>query len=802
MVWYFVCKSKHDAMIKSYFITAWRNLLRNKLYSAINIGGLAIGMAVSFLLLLYVYSEFSYNSTHANIDRIFKVMHNQPRDGGVGTGGETPAPLAEAMQKDYPEIDKVVRTNNGYDILMGYGDVNVKLNFMAADPAALDVFTFDFVEGDKHTALADGASIILTQSGAKALFGNADPIGKVIRVNNFKSGMKVSAVIKDRPSNSSFTFKALIPWDAYTALQPWVKTAGWGNYTFATFVLLKPGVSVDAFNSKLKNIVKRYDPDNKEQALFLYPWQRLHLYGTFENGISVGGKIEEVRLFLYLAIGILLVACINFMNLSTARSERRAREVGVRKAIGARRLALIKQFLSESILMALVAFLLALVIMLLLLPLFSDIIGTSLSLPYKNVWVWACALGVTLITGFIAGIYPALFLSSFKPVKVLKGQLIETRATIKPRQVLVVTQFTFATCLILSSLFIYKQINYIKDRPLGYDNKGVLEMDIEGNMYALFDDFRRDAINAGAIVDGALTSGGITNSTGSTWGITWPGQHPGEEKIPIDQIAVTYNFTNTYGLEVVKGRDFDKSRPVDSVGLMLNEAAVKMMRLKDPLGAQIKWQGAKRTVVGVVKDFVWGSPYEPVKPAIIGFMKEWAGTIGLKLNPDRPVSESLAKLGVIYKKYNPQYTFEYKFTDESFDSKFKTEKMLGTMATGFTCLAVIISCLGLFGLASFSAEQRRKEIGIRKVLGANTIQLWARLSQEFIKLVLISFAIGAAISWYNVDKWLSKYTYHTSVSIWVFVVTMVVSVALCLFTVSWQAIRAAWANPVKSLRSE
>ncbi len=793
---------KRGAMIKNYVKIAWRNLLRNKLYSAINIGGLAIGMAVSFLLLLYVYSEFTYNGTHANGETIYKVMHNQPREDGIGTGAETPAPLAEALQKDYPEIEKVARTGNGYDILTGYGDVNVKLNFMAADPAALDIFTFDFVKGDRRKALSDPSSVILTQAGAKALFGNADPIGKVVRFNNLKSGLKVSAVIKDHPVNSNFAFKVLIPWDAYTTLQPWVKTSSWGNYTFSTFALLKPGVSADAFNKKLKGIVKRYDTHNKEHEMFLYSWQRLHLYGRFENGVSVGGKIEEVRLFLYLAIGILLGACINFMNLSTARSERRAREVGVRKAIGARRLALIKQFLSESVLMALVAFLLAIVIMLLLLPVFTNIIGTLLALPYKNVWAWACALGVTLFTGLVAGSYPALYLSSFKPVKVLKGQLIETRATVKPRQVLVVTQFTFAICLILSSLFIYKQINYIKDRPLGYDNKGVLEMDIEGNMYALFDDFRRDAINTGAIVDGALTSGGITNSTGNTWGVTWPGQHPGEEKIPIDQIAVTYNFTNTYGLKVVKGRDFDKSRPVDSVGLMLNEAAVKMMRLKDPIGAQIKWQGANRTVVGVVKDFVWGSPYEPVKPAIIGFMKEWAGTIALKLNPDRPVSESLAKLSAIYKKYNPQYSFEYKFTEESFDSKFKTEKMLGTMATGFTALAVIISCLGLFGLASFSAEQHRKEIGIRKVLGANTIQLWARLSQEFVKLVLISFAIGAVISWYNVDKWLSKYTYHTSLNIWVFAVTMIISVALCLLTVSWQAIRAAWANPVKSLRSE
>lgn len=789
-------------MIKNYFKIAWRNLLKNKLYGAINIGGLAMGMAVSFLLLLYVYNEFTYNGMHTKADRIYKVMTNRPVEGEINTSGETPAPLAEVMRKDYPEIEKVARTNGGYDILMGYGDVNVKLNFSAADPAVLDIFTFEFLKGNKQRALSDPSYIILTQSGATTLFGNADPIGKVIRISNKNMPMKVSAVIKDHPSNSSFKFKALIPWSAYSTLQPWVKDAGWGNYTFSTFALLKPDISVDAFNQKFKDIIKRYDPTNKQFTTFVYRHRDLHLYSEFKNGVSVGGAITQVRLFLYLAIGILLIACINFMNLSTARSERRAREVGVRKAIGARRGSIISQFLGESMLMAFISLTFSLLIMATLLPLFSNIVGSPLNLPYLNVWAWVAALLFTLVTGFIAGSYPALFLSSYNPVKVLKGQLIIEGNTITPRRILVVTQFTFATCLILSSLFIYKQLNYIKNRPIGYNNKGVLEMDIEGNMYSRFEDFKRDAMAKGAIVDGALTSGGITSSTGTSWGITWPGQRPGEDKLPIDQIAVTYNFIATYGLELVKGRDFDKSRPADSLGLILNEAAVKMMRLKQPLGAQIKWQGENRIVVGVVKDFVWGSPYEPVKPAIIGYLKEWAGVVGLRLNPDASVSQSLAALAAIYKKYNPQYPFEYKFTDEGFQSKFKNEKLLGTMATSFTTFAIIISCLGLFGLASFSAEQRRKEISIRKVLGATTLHLWLKLSQEFVKLVLVSFAIGAAISWYNMNKWLSNYTYHTSLSLWVFFVTMLIAIALCLLTVSWQAIKAALTNPVKSLKSE
>jgi len=789
-------------MLKNYFKIAFRNVLKNKLYSTINIGGLAIGMAVSFLLLLYVYSEFTYNDVHTNADRIFKVLRNQPGEGEVYTSGATPVPLAPAMQKDYPEIERVARTNGTYDILAGYGDINVKVVTMAADPAILDIFTFEFIKGDKRKALADVSSIILTQSGAKALFGNANAIGQTIRFRHNRFAMRVAAIIKDHPKNSSFTFQALIPWEAEVAHQPWIKTSGWGNYSFSTFALLKPGVSAVVVNKKFKDIIKRYDPNNQENVMFLYSWPQLHLHGEFKNGVNTGGAIEYVRLFLYLAIGVLLIACINFMNLSTARSEHRAREVGVRKAIGAHRWSIVQQFLGESMLMAFIAFLLSILVMVLLLPVFRNITGTPIDLPYNNAWAWVAALGVTLFTGFVAGSYPALFLSSFKPIKVLKGQLITTKTTVRPRQVLVVMQFTFAICLILSSLFIYKQINYIKDRPLGYDNKGVLEMDVEGELVTRFEDFRRDAISAGAIVDGALTSGSITNNGSSSWGIYWPGQRPGEEKIPIDQIAVTYHFISTYGLELVKGRDYDMSRAADSSGLIMNEAAVKLMRLKNPIGAQIRWQGDNRTVIGVVKNFIWGSPYEPVKPAIIGYMKDWTGGIGLKLNPAKPASQSLAILTSIYKKYNPEYTFEYKFTDDNFASKFKTEKLLGTMATCFTGLAIVISCLGLFGLASFSAEQRRKEIGIRKVLGANTAQLWLKLSQEFIKLVLISFAIGAAISWYNIDKWLSKYTYHTSISIWVFLITMAISIVLCLLTVSWQAVRAAWANPVKSLKSE
>ena len=788
-------------MIRNYLKIAWRNLFKNGLYSFINIGGLAVGMAVSFMLLLYVYNEFRFDRFNTNADRIYSLYRSQPGDGMVYTNRVVPLKLAPSLVKDFPEIQEAVRANwPQYDVV-NYNNRPIKLVSLAADPSLLDIFTYTFVRGNKQTALANPSSIVLTESGAKAIFGDANPIGQIVKYDN-RFPMKVSAVIKDIPQNSSLDFQALIPWAAFESQQGWVRTSGWGNYSFMSYILLRPGVSLEAINAKIKNVIARYDPINKENTVFLYPLLRDHLYGDFKDGINVGGSIEYVRLFLLLAIGILLIACINFMNLSTARSERRAREVGVRKAIGANRFALVQQFMGESLIMAFLALIVAIILVQLLLPVFDNIIHIQLKLPYDNLWAWLCVVGVTVITGLVAGSYPALFLSSFKPVKVLKGQLANAKNTAKPRQVLVVLQFTFAICLILSSIFIYKQISFIKDRPIGYNNNALIEIPFEGSMDTKFDSFRQDAINSGAITDAAVTSSSIVNSGSSSWGITWQGQKPGEEKIPIDQIAITWHFTNTYGLKVIQGRDFAPDHPADSLAVLLNESSVKMMGFKHPIGQIVKWQGQARTVVGVVKDFVWGSPYEPVKPAILGFMKGWTGNIGMKLNPNQSVSKSLASLQAIYKQYNPDYPFDYNFADEQYNKKFSNEQLLGTMSFSFTCLCIIISCLGLFGLAAFSAEQRRKEIGIRKVLGASLSSLWYNLSREFFVLVLISFALGATLSWYVMRMHFEKYSYHTDLSAWVFILTMILSMAICLITVSWQAIRSALANPVKSLRSE
>lgn len=789
-------------MFKNYLKIAWRSLIKNKLYSAINIGGLGAGMAVSFMLLLYVYNEFTFDKFYQNGDSIYKVMRNQPSNGEILTGDATPVQVAGVLQKEYPDIAYTARTNWAYDQLFNYNNKPIKFSLMAADPSFLDIFKLDFVKGNKTDAFKELSSVIMSESAVKAMFGSQDPIGQTVKLNG-SNLVKVSGVFKDLPQNSSFKFKALMSWKLFESTMPWVKTSGWGNYSFKTFVMLKPGVDVAKFNPKIKKLIAHNDPFNKENELFLYPFNRMHLYSEFKNGkVTGGGSIEYVRLFLFLAIGILLIACINFMNLSTARSEKRSREVGIRKVVGARRFAIIQQFMGESILTSFLAFIFAALLMWCLMDRFQEVIGKQLIIPFSNPLTWVAAIGVTLLTGILAGSYPALFLSSFKPIKVLKGFNKAGKTTFYSRQVLVVVQFVFATCLILSSILIYKQISYIKNRPVGYSQNGLLEFSIEGSIQKEFENFRRDAINAGAITDAAITSSTIANANSSTWGVTWPGQLAGEDKIPIDQLVTSYHFIPTYGLQLLAGRDFSIDHVADSASVMLNEAAVKMMRLKDPVGQIVKWQEKKCTVVGVVKNFVWGSPYEPVKPVIIGFDKNWTGSIGVRLNPKTSVSKSLATIESIYKKYNPEYPFEYKFVDENFSGKFQTEKLLGTLSSAFTALAIIISCLGLFGLASFAAEQRKKEISIRKVLGATVSSLWFNLSKEFLQLVIISFVIGSAISYYYMDKWLSHYTYRTTISAWVFVATIAVSVAVCLATVSWQAIKAALSNPVNNLKNE
>jgi ABC-type antimicrobial peptide transport system permease subunit len=789
-------------MIKQYAKLAWRHIVNNKFYSLLNMAGLSVGMAVSFLLLLFVFFEFHYDKHNVNSERLFLVFKNQQSNGSIVTKPLSPDVLAGVLQKDIPEVEATARVNlleNSLINQSGNTGQGLKVTSIAADSSLLNLFTFDFLYGSKSNALNGSASIILTESLSKALFGNVVPVGKLVTFNN-EFPLTVNAVIKDPPLNSSLSFKAIISWGSYIFQQPWMKDVGWWNFQYSTYVMLKPMASLQAVNGKIKGLVEKNDPSNKGISLFLYPLTKLHLYSEFENGVNKGGKIEYIRLFFFLAIGILIVACINFMNLSTARSEKRAKEVGVLKVAGAKKRNLIIQFIFESSFMSLMAFVLSLILLAVMLPYFNQITGSQLTFPFKNIAAWCLGLGISLFAGLLAGSYPAFVLSSFNPIYVLKGKLISINHAIQPRKILVVVQFTFAIALIIASMYIYKQINYIKERPIGYERFGLIEIPVDGQLGAMFDNFRKEGIESGAITDAATTSASITNNLANSWGVLWPDQMPGEAQLSIACLGVSYNFVKTYGLQIVEGRDFDIGRPGDSTGVLLNEAAVKLMRLKAPLGREITWMDKKRLIVGVVKNFVLASPFEPVKPVIIGFNKDWVGNAALRLNPAKPISSNIGTLSEIYKKYNPSYPFQYQFVDENFGKKFTNERLLGSISLNFTLLAIFISCLGLFGLASSSAERRTKELGIRKVLGASPGILWFSLTSEFLKLILLSFVTGGLLSWYFIYKWLNGYTYHIAFNAWFFVLALVLSVMICLLAISAQAFKAATRNPIKSLR--
>ena len=788
-------------MIRNYFKTAWRNLAGNRFYSLINITGLGVAMTACFILLLYVYFEVSFDRHNEKLDRIYKVYTNFRNNDEWSTGRHTPVQVADVLKEDFPVVEEAAVAYGPGKMLFSVDDRQVRLETLAASASLSGIFTFRFLPGSPQHIPADASSVVISRSAAKRLFGNENVIGRTLKHKN-KYLLKVAAVVEDLPANSSLQFEALIPWEVLVAEEPSIKEQGWYNYSFITYLLTKENADIAALNKEVGGILLRYDK-NKNNKLFIYPFADTHLYDEFKNGLPEGGRIRLVRLMLIMAGGILLIGCINFMNMSTARSLKRAREVGVRKAVGAPRKLLIAQFLGESMLTAAIAFVFALVLTIALLPAFNSLLQLKLSVPYGSPAAWLIVTGVIVFTGFIAGSYPAFFLSSFRPVKVLKGGITGAgRASVRPRQALVVVQFSFAICLILSSIMIYRQVQHVKNRPLGYDNRGLIEFSPEGSLYRNFEAFRREAINASAIVDGTLSASGINESFGSTWGVTWPGQLPGEEKLMISQMAATYHFISTMGLTLTQGRDFSEAYPSDSAAIILNEAAVKMMRLEQPLGQTLKWQGADRHVVGVVKDFSYNNPFDLSKPIVIGFRKDWVENVTLKLNPGLPVSESLAKLDQLLKKINPGYPFDYRFTDEIFAEKFRAEQMLGSLAFAFTLLSVLISCLGLFGLATFSAEQRQKEIGIRKVLGASIGSIWLSLSGEFAGLVGIAFIIGAAASGYVMKQWLMKYEYHTNVSPAVLIATLVLVLLICMLTVSFQAVRVAVANPMRSLRAE
>ena len=785
-------------MFKNYLKIAWRNLIRNKGFSILNIFGLSIGLTVTVLIILWMNHELSYDKFHTNKDRLYHVYNKYPIDGEIWTWNSTPKIMATTIKNNYPDVERVSRFFYDTSFLFSVGEKNLKITGTAVDPDFLHMFSFPLLKGNRNEVLGGPNSIVITQTLAKKLFSNEDPLGKAVKIDN-TDVLTITGILEDLPENSEFHFEFLVPWK-YLTQKGW-DDKSWGNNSVSTYVMLKEGVDYDVFSSKIKALRKNHDKESPDMVTFLYPFQREHLYGEFENGIERGGRIDNIRMFGLIAGFVLLIACINFMNLSTARSEKRAKEVGVRKVVGARKSALVRQFIGESIMLSFISALLALVIITLVLPAFGRLINVQLSLGLTNPIFWVGSICLVIFTGVVAGSYPAFYLSTFKPASVLKGTFKKVNALITPRKVLVVIQFTVAIILITATIVAKGQIDIALNRQTGYSKDNLIYSPMEGEAREKYDLIKQDLLSSQTANAVTKTMSPITENWSNSWGMGWSGKDL-DDKTLILRFSSDDDVVKTFGLELVEGRGFDKKRfPSDSTAMIINEAAVAHMKFEEPIGQIIEDMDNRWHVVGVVKDFILTSPFGKIEPMIIhnGLTENF---INMRLNSNRSTAENLASAEAIFKKYNPNYAFEYEFVDQQYARKFEDQKRTETLASLFSILTIIISCLGLFGLASYMAANRIKEIGVRKVLGASVPEITALLSKSFLKLVIIAFLIAMPISWYIMESWLQDFEFRIHISAWTFIIAGILAMGIALLTVSYQAIKAAIANPVKSLRTE
>jgi putative ABC transport system permease protein len=790
-------------MIKSYLKIAWRNLVKSKSFSLLNIVGLAVGMAAAILIMLWIQNEIRFDRFYSKSDRLYLMYNRDTFSGEKWAWNNTPKIMASFLKKDYPEVEDAVRLS-GSGFLLTVGEKKLQKSGSFVDSTFLEVFDLPMKLGNTSTALDDPYNIVITEDLAISLFGKEEAIGKIIRIDN-KDNFTVTGVLENPRNDTRFQAEYYLPW-SYFKKRGW-DDEWWGNNSVNTYVLLKKNSTVDRFNGKVRTITidhtKGTDQDASTTEVFAYPLSQTYLYGKSENGLLVEGRIVTVRLFGIIAGFILLIACINFMNLSTARSEKRAKEVGIRKVVGALKSALIFQFIGESILLALFAGLLAVLMVQISIPAFNTLVDKRLFLDFTDPVFYIQLLGFIFFTGIVAGSYPAFFLSSFQPVKVLKGKGRPIGTALDPRKVLVVTQFTFAILLIISTLIIRQQIRYAQDREMGYTKENLIYVSLQGEIDKHFNAIRQALVEKGAAVAVTKSMSPITQQWSDSWGFSWPGSTEEDKKLDFGRFSSDADFTKAIGTSLVAGRDIDiYTYPSDSNAILLNETAVKKMRLEEPLGQTVKGDGRDLRVVGIVKDFIINSPYEPIGPMIIMGPASWFNIMHIKLNPVKSTADGLKIVEKVLAEYNPAYPFEYHFVDDAYEKKFENTQRTGTLASLFAGLTILISCLGLFGLSAYMAANRIKEIGVRKVMGASVMNISVLLSKDFLKLIIISFVIASPIAFYLMDKWLEDYKYRIDISPWVFVGAGGLSIFIAIMTVSFQAIKAAVANPVKSLRAE
>ncbi|HVS94649.1 MAG TPA: ABC transporter permease [Mucilaginibacter sp.] len=789
-------------MIKNYLKVAFRNLFRNKFFSAINILGLALGMACSILILLWVQNELSVDGFHENGANIYSVIERQYYDGKVTGQYNLPGVIANEMKKVLPEVKYATGFDDGEQNTFQVGEKIVKLDGGAADSDFFKIFSYKLLEGKPATALNDPSAIAISRKMAEDFFGSPQAaIGKSIRYEN-KQNFNITAVFENLGENSSEKFDYLLNWFQYLKENPWAKE--WGNNGPAAYVLLRPDADAKAFDKKIAHFLDAY---NKEQTtgfkeqIGIQKFEEVYLHSDLSNGKVSGGRIEYVNLFTIVAVFILLIACINFMNLTTARSVKRSREIGIRKVVGAVRPVLIRQFIGEAVLLTFLAVIVALALVIVLLPVFNEITQKQIAYPFANLSFWIGIAVLTLITGAVAGSYPALFLSSFNPVTVLKGTLKLSSGSAWFRKGLVVFQFTMSVVLIIGTIVISRQVNYIQTTNIGYDRENLIYVPLEGDLTGKYETFKNEALTMPGIKEVTRISNSPTNFGSSTVGVDWDGKDK-NQKIMFTQVSAGYDFTKTLGLKLVQGRDFSQSYSTDTTNYIINETALARLNYKDPIGRNFTMWGRKGKIIGILKDFHFNSFKNPIYPLIVRLgEKEDYGTILIRTKKGQ-TKEAVATIEKLCKELNPKFTVNYQFSDLQFKKLYKSETVVSKLSDAFAVLGIFISCLGLLGLAMFTAEQRTKEIGIRKVLGASISSLFVMLSREFVVLVLIAMALASALGWWFMNKWLLNYKYAINISWWMFVLAGVIAILITLATVSFQATKAALMNPIKSLRSE
>ncbi|MEM8507387.1 MAG: ABC transporter permease [Bacteroidota bacterium] len=796
-------------MFKNYLKIAWRSLLSQKGHSLLNILGLTIGMAAALLIGLWIYGELSFNSKFNNYNSIVQVMQDQTFGDEISTGVFQPMQLAPALRDSYGDYFEHVVTASfigNEQLAVGEHKVSLPGNYM--EPGIADMLSLQMIKGTRD-ALQNPTSMLLSSSTAVALFGDADPMGQIVKIGTSMEA-EVAGIYEDLPQNSAFSnLGFIVPWQLLNTTANFEDRLGWGNNWFQVYAQMKDGadwanVSQLIKDIKYNNIKDGSNPITNKPALHLHPMRKWHLYSEFENGVNTGGAIERVWLFGCIGVFILLLACINFMNLTTAKSVKRAKEVGIRKTIGSIKNQLITQFLFESFLAVTFAFVTAFIAVLLVQPYFNDLTGKTMGIPWDSMPFWGVALLFILFTAIVSGSYPAFYLSSYQPVKVLKGSFHGGQGAARLRKVLVVFQFAISVLLIIGTITIFRQLEHVKNRPVGYDREQLLYVPINtSEIITRFDTLRDELLRSSDIKEVAASDVLITGTFTTNSGFTWKGKDPNMSE-EFNTLRATYGYGEMVDWELKEGRNFSRDFKSDSLAFIVNETAVEYMGLKDPVGERIQWgTNGNYKIIGVIKDMVTQSPYDQVRPMLfVLHYGRFLNFVNIKIRKGGNTREALTHIASIFGKYDSESLFTYTFLDEEYERNFINEERTGKLASFFAFLAIFISCLGIFGLASYVAEQRTKEIGVRKVLGASVYSLWHLLSKDFVLLVLISCVVSIPVGYYFMQGWIEKYAYRTEVSWWIFAVTILIVLLITIITVSLQAIKAAVVNPVKSLRTE